>query len=66
MREHINELYQEIRELEQKIEFARLKIKHLRQQCPHLNVKKWTNNDGDGQFTVHRCLDCDLQKDGPL
>jgi hypothetical protein len=37
-----------------------------RGKCPHTRTEKWINDDGDGQFTVERCLDCGKQEDGGL
>lgn len=55
-----------IRTANRLIEMARLELKQIRDECPHSSVESWTNNDGDGQFTVNRCRVCGLQKDGPL
>lgn len=48
------------------LEDAQDRLKRLRERCPHKDVNSWTNNDGDGQFIVNLCLNCGLQKDGPL
>ena len=42
------------------------KLGNIQKMCPHRKVDKWTNNDGYGQFSVEKCLDCGLQKDGGL
>jgi len=55
-----------IRDYEQKIESARLGIRHARDLCEHSDIKRWTNDDGDGQFIVERCNVCGLQRDGGL
>jgi len=55
-----------LRTLEQRRESTLMELKHAREMCPHAKTKKWTNNDGDGQFTVERCEVCVLQKDGGL
>lgn len=55
-----------IRAAERKLDDAHTALDRLREDCPHENIKSWTNNDGSGQFTVNRCLDCGLQEDGPL
>jgi hypothetical protein len=52
--------------LKQQQEALLLSIKHVQEVCPHSDVKRWTNNDGDGQFIVERCNVCGLQKDGGL
>jgi ferredoxin-like protein FixX len=53
-------------EAEKLKKIAMLELQILQQDCPHENKQSWTNNDGDGQFKVERCLDCGLQKDGGL
>jgi len=66
IREKIEDAKMEIIEAKQNLEIAVIKLSHIQELCPHTNIKSWTNNDGDGQFTVNRCLDCELQKDGLL
>lgn len=48
------------------IERCNSEIKFIQEICPHSSIKQWTNNDGDGQFTVQYCNICGLQKDGIL
>ncbi len=45
---------------------ARKAIQSIQEDCPHTETESWTNNDGDGQFKVERCLICGLQKDHGL
>ena len=45
---------------------AELELKLARERCPHTDKETWTNDDGDGQFTVERCRICGLQRDGGL
>ncbi len=52
--------------IKQSEESTRLEISQVQRQCPHTIKEKWTNNDGDGQFTVERCTTCGLQRDGGL
>lgn len=66
IKKDIAKWHRKIEDAKQQIEFARLHIKHIQDFCPHSDVKSWTNDDGDGRFTVNRCNVCGLQKDGPL
>ena len=61
-------LREEIDRLKSKAMKASAELAALRMICPHPKnrIESWTNNDGDGQFTVNRCKNCGLQKDGPL
>jgi len=34
--------------------------------CPHEEVDKWRNNDGEGSFLVEKCRVCGLQRDHGL
>ena len=45
---------------------AECAIKNMQRQCPHRHIQTWTNDDGEGQFTVERCLICGLQCDGKI
>lgn len=64
--EQIRKYRDRIHRLDMRIRLLHLKISSVRELCPHEHTKKWTKNDGDGQFTVERCLDCERQKDGGL
>lgn len=57
------------REIEQAklaLDAAVFRLQQLQKSCPHEDRKRWTNNDGDGQFIVERCEICGLQRDGGL
>lgn len=41
-------------------------ISYLQKMCDHSDKQSWTNNDGEGRFTVERCRICGLQKDGGI
>jgi hypothetical protein len=45
---------------------AGIDIERIQYDCPHTNKKRWTNDDGCGQFKVEKCLICGLQKDDGL
>lgn len=62
----IKKVRSELTALDQAKELKLIELKQIRASCPHRKTKKWTNNDGDGQFTVERCEICELQKDGGL
>lgn len=62
IKKKIREAKLAIEECKLALEKANLDLKSLQKSCPHKHVKKWTNNDGDGQYVVVRCLDCGLQK----
>lgn len=64
--QRVEKIHARIRSLEQMRETALMELRHTRDKCPHSAKKRWTNDDGDGQFTVERCEVCGLQKDdGP-
>ena len=66
--ERIAYLRDKIRDYQDHIETLQLQIRHMQERCPHpeASVKRWTNDDGDGQFTVERCEACGMQRDGGL
>mgnify|MGYP003335255923 CR=1 FL=1 len=53
----------QLKSLVKEKELKLIELKYIRESCPHRETKKWTNNDGDGQFTVERCEIFGLQKD---
>ena len=67
---HIKQTLEELRErrsrLQGRIKVIETRMQNIRDICPHTNRKRWTNNDGDGQFVVERCEECGEQKDGGL
>lgn len=45
---------------------AELDLRQIRDRCTHSDKESWTDDDGDGSFTVERCLVCGSQQDGGL
>lgn len=68
IRETIRTLTIERCGLLQEARLVDLKIQQAQERCEHPenSVKRWTNNDGSGPFTVERCEVCGLQRDGGL
>ena len=66
IRERLAKLHERLGDLSRRRERVNLLIKQTREMCDHSDRKRWTNNDGDGQFFVERCNICGLQKDGGL
>ena len=66
MKEEILTILKSLVDLNMAIERKRLELSQARMRCPHEHKERWTNNDGDGQFIVEKCLDCGLQKDGGI
>ena len=66
IRQKLKKLRERLVSIEHSKESTLLEIKQVQEQCQHKDKKKWTNNDGDGQFIVERCEVCGLQRDGGL
>lgn len=66
IKQRLSFVLERIEELKQNLAVAELDLHHIQQTCPHSDKKRCTNNDGEGQFTVERCLICGLQRDGGL
>ena len=66
IREELAALRAELKSAEQAIAMLRLRISHVQDLCPHNDKKRWSNDDGDGPFTVERCNVCGRQRDGGL
>ncbi len=66
IKERLEKLRAKRDKLNDKMKIVQLKIQNICDLCPHTERKRWTNNDGDGQFIVERCLECGKQRDGGL
>lgn len=66
IRSRLSEIRLELEVLDRRARLLRIEAEYIQKICPHNKRKQWTNNDGDGRFTVERCEICGLQKDGGL
>lgn len=66
IRQKLKKLRESLITLQQMQDSKRLEIKQVQERCQHADKESWTNNDGDGRFTVERCKVCGLQRDGGL
>ena len=61
IKQKVSEIKNNITEAQDLIKYNRAVLDVIQKTCKHPNQKTWSNDDGYGSFTVHRCLDCGLQ-----
>lgn len=66
IKEQIADLKKELSWLDLQKEKTLANISYMQKICDHSDKQSWTNNDGDGRFTVEKCKICGLQKDGGI